>query len=293
MSRVKDFVKQELTLCAAFAAALVSCFFVPPDGAYWSYIDFRTLALLYCLMASFLTEKQIFGKVIFPSSFYTQNYVNALQQAPLFRFILNSVIVSGVCTFLQLFTGSLAGYAFGCLKFKGQNIIFKVFLATMMIPGNAIIISNYLTVSGWGLIKSNTLWPLIIPYMTSAFCVFNMRQAYKSLPKDLSEAAEIDGCNTFQFFYRVAMPLTLPALGAAGIQTFLSVWNQYLWPLLVTNTVNCRTVQLGIGMLQNADGQAFGTIMAGTTIVMIPSLLVFIIGQKTLISGLTAGAVKG
>ncbi len=249
--------------------------------------------LLYCLMASFLTEKQIFGRVIFPTSFYTQNYVNALQQAPLFRFILNSVIVSGVCTFLQLFTGSLAGYAFGCLKFKGQNIIFKVFLATMMIPGNAIIISNYLTVSSWGLIKSNTLWPLIIPYMTSAFCVFNMRQAYKSLPKDLSEAAEIDGCNTFQFFYRVAMPLTLPALGAAGIQTFLSVWNQYLWPLLVTNTVNCRTVQLGIGMLQNADGQAFGTIMAGTTIVMIPSLLVFIIGQKTLISGLTAGAVKG
>ena len=98
--------------------------------------------LLYCLMASFLTEKQIFGKVIFPTSFYTQNYVNALQQAPLFRFILNSVIVSGVCTFLQLFTGSLAGYAFGCLKFKGQNIIFKVFIATMMIPGNAIIISN-------------------------------------------------------------------------------------------------------------------------------------------------------
>lgn len=120
-----------------------------------------------------------------------------------------------------------------------------------------------------------------------------MRQAYKSLPSELLEAADIDGCTTFQTFLRVAMPLTLPSLGAAGIQTFLSVWNQYLWPLLVTNSVNCRTVQLGIGMLQNADGQAFGTIMAGTTIVMIPSLLVFVIGQKTLISGLTAGAVKG
>lgn len=249
--------------------------------------------LLYCLSASFLTEKQIFAKQILPTEFYGGNYVKALDQAPLFQFILNSIIVAGTCTFLQLFTGSLAGFAFGCLKFKGQNAIFKIFLATMMIPGNAIIISNYLTVSGWGLLKTNTLWPLILPYMTSAFCVFNMRQAYKSLPSELLEAADIDGCTTFQTFLRVAMPLTLPSLGAAGIQTFLSVWNQYLWPLLVTNSVNCRTVQLGIGMLQNADGQAFGTIMAGTTIVMIPSLLVFVIGQKTLISGLTAGAVKG
>ena len=249
--------------------------------------------LLYCLSTSFLTEKQIFARQVFPTEFYGGNYVKALQQAPLFRFIMNSVIVATSCTFLQLFTGSLAGYAFGCLKFKGQHAIFTVFLATMMIPGNAIIISNYLTVSGWGLIKANTLWVLIIPYMTSAFCVFNMRQAYKSLPGELLEAANIDGCNSFQTFLLVAMPLTLPALGAAGIQTFLTVWNQYLWPLLTTNTVECRTVQLGIGMLQNADGQAFGTIMAGTTVVMIPSLLVFVLGQKTLISGLTAGAVKG
>lgn len=249
--------------------------------------------LLYCFSTSFLTEKEIFAKVYFPTSLYLDNYSAALSQAPLFRFILNSIIVAGSCTFLQLFTGSLAGYAFGCLKFKGQNMIFRLFLCTMMIPGNAIIISNYLTVSNWGLIKAQTLWVLILPYMTSAFCVFNMRQAYKSLPSELLEAANIDGCTTFQTFYRIAMPLTIPSLGAAGIQTFLSVWNQYLWPLLTTNAIEMRTVQLGIGMLQNADGQAFGTIMAGTTIVLIPSLLVFVLGQKTLISGLTSGAVKG
>lgn len=249
--------------------------------------------LLFALSTSFLTEKQIFAKQFIPESFYYQNYIDAMKQAPLFRFIMNSIIVAGTCTFMQLFTGSLAGYAFGCLKFKGQQAIFTLFLATMMIPGNAIIISNYLTVSGWGLIKAQNLWVLIIPYMTSAFCVFNMRQAYKSLPTELLEAADIDGCNSFQTFYRIAMPLTLPSLGAAGIQTFLTVWNQYLWPLLTTNVIQNRTVQLGIGMLQNADGQAFGVIMAGTTVVMIPSLLVFILGQKTLISGLTAGAVKG
>lgn len=249
--------------------------------------------LLYCFSTSFLTEKEIFAKVYFPTSLYLDNYSAALSQAPLFRFILNSIIVAVTCTFLQLFTGSLAGYAFGCLKFKGQDMIFRLFLCTMMIPGNAIIISNYLTVSNWGLIKAQTLWVLILPYMTSAFCVFNMRQAYKSLPSELLEAANIDGCTTFQAFYRIAMPLTIPSLGAAGIQTFLSVWNQYLWPLLTTNAIEMRTVQLGIGMLQNADGQAFGTIMAGTMIVLVPSLLVFVLGQKTLVSGLTAGAVKG
>ena len=249
--------------------------------------------LLYCLSASFLTEKQIFAKQILPTSFYGGNYVAALQQAPLFRFIMNSVIVAGSCTFLQLFTGSLAGYAFGCLKFKGQNAIFRVFLATMMIPGNAIIISNYLTVSGWGLIKANTLWVLIVPYMTSAFCVFNMRQAYMSLPTELREAAIIDGCNSFQFFLHVGLPLTVPFLGSLGIYTFLQIWNQYLWPLLVTNSIGMRTVQIGIGMLQNADAMAYGPVMAGTVMILVPSILVFIFGQKTLISGLTAGSVKG
>ena len=249
--------------------------------------------ILYCLCSSFLTDKELYAGKIIPTSLYVENYTEALRLAPLFRYILNSLIVALTCTFLQLLTGSLAGYAFGILEFKGKNVIFLFFLATMMIPGNAIIISNYLTVSSWGLIKANTLWVLIIPYMTSAFCVFNLRQAYKSLPRDLNEAALIDGANSFQFFYKVGVPLTLPSLGAAGIQTFLSVWNQYLWPLLTTNTIKNRTVQVGIGILQDAEGQSYGVIMAGTMIVMIPTLLVFVFGQKTLITGLTAGAVKG
>ena len=145
--------------------------------------------LVYCVLTSFLTEQEIFQLKVIPTSLNIENYQKALDQAPLFQFILNSIIVSCSCMALQLITGSMAGYAFGCLKFKGQNAIFKIFLATMMIPGNAIIISNYLTVSGWGLLKQPyTLWPLILPYMTSAFCVFNMRQAYKSLPSELTAA---------------------------------------------------------------------------------------------------------
>ena len=247
--------------------------------------------LLYCLSASFMTEKEIYATKVLPTSLDLTNYKKALQQAPLFRFILNSLIVSLSCVILQLFTGSLAGYAFGCLHFPGKEVLFKIFLATMMIPGNAIIISNYLTIVGWKMI--NTYWAMILPYMTSAFCVFNMRQAYKSLPVELNEAAVIDGATNLQYLLHVGLPLTLPSLGAVGIQTFLSVWNQYLWPMLVTSRTPLRTVQIGIGMLNNSDAMAYGVIMAGTVVVMVPLVIVFMIGQKTLITGLTAGAVKG
>ena len=249
--------------------------------------------LVYCLLTSFLTEQEIFQLKVFPTAFYGGNYAKALDQAPLFTFILNSVIVSCSCMALQLMTGSMAGYAFGCLKFKGQTRSSKsprddddprqrhhhLQLPDRVQLGPAQAALHALAADP----ALHDQRVLRVQYASGV----------QVAPSELAEAAEIDGCNSFQYFIRVAMPLTLPSLGAVGIQTFISVWNQYLWPLLVTNSVECRTVQLGIGMLQNADGQAFGTIMAGTTIVMIPSILVFVLGQKTLVSGLTAGAVKG
>ena len=247
--------------------------------------------LLYCLSASFMTEKELYSTKLLPAALSLDNYRSALRVAPIFRFILNSTFVAIACTAAQLFTGSLAGYAFGCLEFSGRKPLFLLFLATMMIPGNAIIIANYLTMAQMKML--NSYWALILPYMTSAFCVFNMRQAYMSLPRELQEAAIIDGSNSFQFFLYVGLPLTIPFLGSLGIYTFLQIWNQYLWPLLVTNNIEMRTVQIGIGMLQNSDAMAYGPVMAATIMILIPSVLVFILGQKTLISGLTTGSVKG
>lgn len=251
------------------------------------------LPILYAFCISLMPPDQIYNypPPIIPKELYFENYAAALRSAPIFTFIYNSIIVSIVCTIGQLFTGALAGYAFAILNFKGKNVLFILMLATMMIPGQAIIIANYLTISNMGLI--DTYGALILPYLTSAFCVFNMRQAFMQLPLELNEAAKIDGCTRFQFFWRIALPLTKPSLGALGIYTFLNVWNQYLWPLLVTNSKKMRTVQVGLGMLQNADANAFGPIMAGAIMILVPSILAFVVGQKQLISGLTAGAVKG
>ena len=166
-----------------------------------------------------------------------------------------------------------------------------VVLSTMMIPSQAVIIANYLTICDWGL--KNTYTALIIPNVATAFAVFNLRQAFLQLPMEIKEAADIDGCGNFRFFWSVAVPLVKPSMGAMGINQFLSSWNHYLWPLLITDTVDMRTVQIGLGMLQGAESTDFRPVMAGSMIILIPSILAFVLGQKQLISGLTAGSVKG
>lgn len=249
--------------------------------------------LLYCFVSSFYVEAQFYQRpvVLFPTPIDAANYAEAVTTAPILRFIFNSFFTAIVIMLSQLTTGSMAGYAFGCLKFKGQNTIFFLFLATMMIPGQAIIISNYLTIANLRLV--DTYWALILPYLTSAFSVFNLRQAYKSIPHELFESAQIDGANSLQFLIRIGVPLTLPFLGSIGIYSFIQTYNQYLWPLLVVNSREMRTIQIGIGMLKDEDSLAYGRVMAGTMMALMPSILVFLVGQKTLISGLTNGAVKG
>ena len=223
--------------------------------------------VIYCFNVSMMDLKEIYGGKFWPSHLTIENYTRAFQLAPFFTFIKNSLIVSG------------------------KKVLFYIMLATMMIPSQAIIIANYLTIADWGI--RNTYAALILPNAAAAFAVFNMRQAFLTLPKEIHEAAEIDGCTNFKFLYTIGVPLIKPSLGALIIYVFLQSWNYYLWPLLVTDSVNMRTVQIGLGMLQGAEATDFRPVMAGAMVILIPSILVFIIGQKQMISGLTAGAVKG
>lgn len=249
--------------------------------------------LIYALLVSLMPPDQIFAfpPKLIPKSFYIQNYIDALNIAPIMRFIINSFIVSSAVTLGQMLTSCLAAFAFSFFEFKGKNLLFIAMLATMMIPGEATIISNYLTVGSFGWLDSYKA--LIIPYLSAAMGIFLMRQYYLTLPKELYEAAKIDGCNSFKFLTKIVLPMSKPALGSLGVYTFLVTWNQYLWPLLVTSKDSSRTVQIGISMLQLADNQPYGLIMAGIVMVLLPSILIFIFGQKQLIEGMTSGSVKG
>ena len=166
-----------------------------------------------------------------------------------------------------------------------------IVMATMMIPGEATIISNYLTVSSWGWLNSYRV--LIIPYLTSAMGIFLFRQFYMSFPKALYEAAMLDGCSNLRFILTILMPLTKSGIGAMVVYTFINAWNMYMWPLLVNGSNEMRTVQIGISMLNSIDAQSITMMIAGVVLIIIPSISIFIIGQKQLIRGMFSGAVKG
>ncbi|MDD3212862.1 MAG: carbohydrate ABC transporter permease [Eubacteriales bacterium] len=249
--------------------------------------------VLYALSISLMPDSFIasYPPKLIPTQPTLENYVKAFHTAPVLRFVLNSAIVSICIMLAQVLTSALAAYAFVYFEFRGKRLIFIAILATMMIPGEAIIISNYLTVASAHLLDSYA--GLILPYCASALGVFLMRQQFLTVPKEFKEAATIDGCGELWFFSSVLMPVSMPAASALAIYCFINTWNQYMWPLLITNSTDMRTVQIGISMLSFDDGMSYGLIMAGFIIILIPSVVIFVAGQKQMVGGLMAGSVKG
>ncbi|MDD2395016.1 MAG: carbohydrate ABC transporter permease [Sphaerochaeta sp.] len=249
--------------------------------------------LLYTISISVMPPDEIYGNHLIPTSVKFTNYIQAFTN-PYYNFprmILNSFIVSTTVMLGQMVTCSLAAFAFSFLEFKGKKILFLGVLATMMVPGEVTIIANYLTMAGWGWLDSYRA--LVFPFLTSAMGIFLLRQYYLTFAKELYEAAKLDGCSNLRFLTSIVVPLSRPALGALGAYVFLNTWNQYMWPLLVTNSREYRTVQIGISMLYDIDAVSLGLMMAGVVIVIVPSLSIFVFMNKQLINGLMAGAVKG
>ena len=192
---------------------------------------------------------------------------------------------------MRMMIASMAAYAFAFFEFKGKNLLFYLVLGTMLIPGDATIVTNYMTVSGMGLV--NSYLGIMILYFVSAANIFLMRQNFKTIPKELKEAADIDGCGAFGFYWRILLPIAKPVMATVFISSFVSTWNMYLWPMIITTRNEMRTVQVGITMLNFSEEAAYGATMAGAVIVLIPSLIIFILSQKQIVKGMTAGAVKG
>lgn len=254
---------------------------------------FILLPLLYALSIAFMPSAELFTTAfnLLPKQPTLENFKLAFANIPILRFIWNSFVMAGVITIGQILTCSLSAFAFSFLNFKGKRFLFMLVMATMMVPGEATIISNYLTVSSWGWL--DTYQVLIVPYLTSAMGIFLFRQFYLSFPMALYESAKIDGCSNLRFIFRILIPLTKSAIGAMAVYTFINAWNMYMWPLLVTGSNNMRTVQIGISMLDSVDSQSITMMIAGVVMIIIPSISIFILGQKQLIRGMFSGAVKG
>jgi sn-glycerol 3-phosphate transport system permease protein len=249
--------------------------------------------LLYALSGSFMTADEIgaYPPHFLPSGLDLANYQTVLSRLPIPRYLLNSLIVSGGVMIGQLITASLAAYAFAVREFRGRTVLFACFLFTLMIPFEVTIIPNFQTVQGLG--WTDTYIGLIGPFVATAFGTFLLRQFFLTIPKELHDAATIDGCGSLRYLLTIVLPLSRPALGTLAIYSFVQTWNQYLWPLLVTNQRDMRTIQIGLRFLQNEESISWNLVMAGVVLAVLPTVLLLIFGQRQLIRGLTAGAVKG
>lgn len=231
---------------------------------------------------------------LIPREPHWENYpfVLFMPDIPVFRFLLNSVFVTGTVVVGQLFVCSLAAYGFARMSFRGRDPLFAAFLLSLMFAGPVTQIPVYLLVRSLGWI--DTYWALIVPGLSSAFNVFLLRQFFLSVPEELCEAARIDGAGDFRVYWKVVLPLGKTALATAGAFTFFAVWTDFFWPLLATNSMEMRTLEVGLSVFKNSYGAANWPLqMTAAVIVMAPLLVVFLFSQRFFVRGILIGGVKG
>ena len=220
-----------------------------------------------------------------------ENYVNAWNAIPFGRFYFNSLFVAVLTTFGQVFTSALAAYAFARLRFPGRDKLFLGYLATMMVPGSVTMIPVFILCKMLGLIDTYTV--LILPGIFSAYGTFLLRQFFMTLPRELEDAAKIDGCSLFGIFLRVTLPLSKPALATLTTFTFMGSWGSYMWPLIVTNSMEMRTLPVGLAAFQGLYNTDWTLLMAGSVISVVPVIVVFLLNQRFFVEGIQLGAIKG
>ena len=220
------------------------------------------------------------------------NFIHVFRKIPITRYFLNSMFVALCTTIGQVIISALAGYAFARLEFRYKESLFLIILITMMVPPQVNIVPLFFLMRELHLI--NTFSALILPGLFGGFGVFFMRQYFLSLPKDLEDAAKIDGCNLFQTFFKIALPLALPAVVTLFVFTFVTTWNSFIWPLIVTNTESMRTLPVGLAIFKGSFREItlWGDLMACSVICVIPVVLIFLLSKKYFLSDLLSGSVK-
>ena len=249
--------------------------------------------LLWMLSSSLKLDREIFAFPIqwIPDNPVWSNYVDIWTRIPLATFIKNTAKITLIVTFLQLLTSSFAAYAFSKLHFRGRDLLFLAYVATIAIPWQAYMVPQFVMMREFGL--NNTHLAIILLQAFSAFGVFMMKQFYEGIPDSLIEAARIDGMNDYQIYARIMLPLSKPALSTLTIFTFVNTWNDFLGPLIYLTRDELKTIQIGLRMFITQYSAEYGLILAASVVVLIPVLIVFLSLQKYFVQGVAATGVKG
>lgn len=259
----------------SFAVILMFPFYWMLSGSLKSYADMIASPVIW-----------------FPTELNFSNYTEALAIAPFDIFFKNTVFVSFMNSIITLFTTILAAYAFAIMDFKGKDIIFTLMLATLMIPGQLLFLTNYKTVTvDLGL--ANNIWALVVPYTASAFYIYLLRQFFMAVPRELYDAAKVDGCTDWHYLWHIMVPNSKNALVTIFLFNWIASWNAYLWPLMVTNQEEKRVLSVALKYFTNDAGSDYHLIMVAGTIVVVPLLIIYTVARKYILEGVAGGGVKG
>ncbi|MFY0544080.1 carbohydrate ABC transporter permease [Brevibacillus sp. H7] len=255
----------------------------------WTLLIIVSLVFVFPFLWMFLTafktmpEVYQFPPTWLPESWQFGNFQTAWESGPFFTYVWNSFLVAAGILVLQLLTGVPAAYAFARYRFPGRNWLFGLTLIALMIPPQVVFLPIYVEMSSWGLV--NTLWSLILPYGASAFGIFLLRQSFMQVPDEVIEAARLDNASEWKIMWRVMVPMAKPVLVTFGLFSFIYHWNDYFWPLIMTNSDEVRTLPIGISMLKATEGgKLWNVIMAGNMILVLPILAIFVFAQRHIIS---------
>ena len=251
------------------------------------------LPILWMTSSSFKYESDVFKMPMewIPSYLNLNNYIFAVTEFPYFQWYFNTIKVTFFIVGSTLLFSSLAGYAFAKLKFRGRNVIFSLFISTLMIPTQVRIIPQFMFFRMCGFI--DTHYAIILPWVYNSFSIFLMRQFFMSIPDDLIESARIDGCNEYRTFWQIVLPLANSSLVALTILSFTWGWNFYFGPLIYINDINKQMLSVGIATFKSEYTDNFGTQMAGATLALLPVITVYMLAQKHFIEGIALSGIKG
>lgn len=248
---------------------------------------------LFSISISFNADKNVFDWPIeiIPSETTFDNYKNVWKDLPFGKWLFNSVLITTIQTISNVFFAALAGFTFARLEFPGRKIIFTLLLSSLMIPGIILLVPKFIVLNELSMI--NSYGGLILPGLVGVTNIFLMKQFFETIPKDLEQAALIDGCSYFRIFWQIFIPISKPALAAVAIYTFQGSWNEFLWPVIVSYTEDMYTLPLGMASLRHELLTDWPLLMAGTIMISLPTLAIFIIFQRHFVQGVSSSGLKG